>query len=170
MAAIVARPACGWPHPQTPERRSAQRPRACDLVPMSTWAIAEADTAFSREARARRFAALRCIVRTLGRCCRGLHVFDQPASGGRALRREIALDEIAGTLEPNRAAEFDCSWRPSGPARGRWRRIWMAEARGTVLPPISVVAVGGGYAIRDGHHRVSVARARGALTIDALVA
>jgi hypothetical protein len=25
------------------------------------------------------------------------------------------------------------------------------------------------YAIRDGHHRVSVARARGALTIDAIV-
>jgi hypothetical protein len=27
--------------------------------------------------------------------------------------------------------------------------------------------VDGGYAVRDGHHRVSVARARGALTIDA---
>ena len=35
--------------------------------------------------------------------------------------------------------------------------------------PISVVPVGDGYAIRDGHHRVSVARARGALTIDAQV-
>ena len=40
----------------------------------------------------------------------------------------------------------------------------MAEQRGAVLPPISVVAVGDAYAIRDGHHRVSVARARGALT------
>ena len=38
------------------------------------------------------------------------------------------------------------------------------------LPPISVAAVGGAYAIRDGHHRVSVARARGALTIAAVVA
>ena len=45
----------------------------------------------------------------------------------------------------------------------------MAEQRGTLLPPISVVAVGDAYAIRDGHHRVSVARARGALTIDAIV-
>ena len=45
----------------------------------------------------------------------------------------------------------------------------MAEQRGTLLPPISVVAVGDTYAIRDGHHRVSVARARGALTIDAIV-
>ena len=45
----------------------------------------------------------------------------------------------------------------------------MAEQRGTVLPPISVVQTGETYAIRDGHHRVSVARARGALTIDAIV-
>jgi hypothetical protein len=45
----------------------------------------------------------------------------------------------------------------------------MAEQRGTVLPPISVVQVGESYAVRDGHHRVSVARARGALTIDAAV-
>ena len=45
----------------------------------------------------------------------------------------------------------------------------MAEQRGTLLPPISVVRVGDAYAIRDGHHRVSVARARGALTIDAIV-
>ena len=33
----------------------------------------------------------------------------------------------------------------------------------------SVVAVGDSYAIQDGHHRVSVAKARGALTIDATI-
>ena len=38
-----------------------------------------------------------------------------------------------------------------------------------MLPPISVVAVGDGYAVLDGHHRVSVARARGAVAIDATV-
>jgi hypothetical protein len=32
------------------------------------------------------------------------------------------------------------------------------------------VRVGEHYAVRDGHHRVSVARARGAVTIDAIVA
>ena len=37
------------------------------------------------------------------------------------------------------------------------------------LPPISVVPVGDGYAVRDGHHRVSVARARGAVAIDAAI-
>ena len=39
-----------------------------------------------------------------------------------------------------------------------------------MLPPISVATVGDAYAVRDGHHRVSVARARGALTISAVVA
>ena len=37
------------------------------------------------------------------------------------------------------------------------------------MPPISVIQVGESYAVRDGHHRVSVAKARGALSIDATV-
>jgi hypothetical protein len=83
--------------------------------------------------------------------------------------REIPLDAIAGTVEPSRAELFDGEFRPTGGARSRWQRLWLAEHRGAVLPPISVVRVGDAYAVRDGHHRVSVARARGALTIDAAV-
>jgi hypothetical protein len=83
--------------------------------------------------------------------------------------REIPLDEIAGTVEPSRAKLFDSAFRPRTRARSRWERVWLAEHRGTSLPPISVVRVGDAYAVRDGHHRVSVARARGALTIDAAI-
>ena len=83
--------------------------------------------------------------------------------------REIPLQAIRGTLEPSRAAQFDGAFRPRAKARARWQRVWLAEHRGHALPPIAVVPVGDGYAIRDGHHRVSVARARGAETIDALV-
>jgi hypothetical protein len=91
--------------------------------------------------------------------------------GGQAARgiREIPLEEIRGTLEPSRATLFDGCFRPARRARRRWQGVWLAEHRGTPLPPISLVAVGDAYAIRDGHHRVSVARARGAVTIDALV-
>jgi ParB-like chromosome segregation protein Spo0J len=46
----------------------------------------------------------------------------------------------------------------------------MAAERGVTLPPISVVQVGDGYAVRDGHHRVSVAKARGLVSISAVVA
>jgi hypothetical protein len=83
--------------------------------------------------------------------------------------REIPLSQIIGTLEPNRAAHFDPAFRPAATARERWQRVWLAEARGAVLPPISVVPAGEGYAVRDGHHRVSVALSRGAVTIDAVV-
>ena len=84
--------------------------------------------------------------------------------------REIPIDAIAGTLEPSRAAQFDAAFRPVRRAmRTRWERIWIAEERGTQLPPISVVPVGTMYAVRDGHHRVSVARARGAFAIDGVV-
>jgi hypothetical protein len=83
--------------------------------------------------------------------------------------REIPLDAIAGTTEPARTRLFDGCFRPARSARERWQRLWVAEHRGIALPPIEVVAVGDGFAVRDGHHRVSVARARGALTIDAVV-
>ena len=86
------------------------------------------------------------------------------------IEREIPLDAITGTVEPSRALQFDHAFRPAPPARTRWERVWMAEHLGAVLPPISVVQVGCcDYAVRDGHHRVSVTRARGALTIDAVV-
>jgi hypothetical protein len=133
----------------------------------------DAEWAFTRMARSRRRAAL---VRRLRREPPGrdrLPVYDEralPRSGvpGRGIR-EIPLDAISGTLEPSRATLFDRCFRPAEGARRRWQRLWLAEHRGAVLPPISVVAVGDAYAVRDGHHRVSVAKARGALTIDATV-
>jgi hypothetical protein len=134
--------------------------------------IMDSERAFARAARARRRAALR---RRLTRRDGGhLPVFDERAiarAGGRAGRglREIPLAAIRGTIEPSRTRLFDGGFLPAPAARGRWRRIWLAEHAGAPLPPISVIPVPGGYAIRDGHHRVSVARARGALTIDAQV-
>ena len=106
--------------------------------------------------------------------CGRLAVHDETALRRRSAaaglgRREIPLEAISATLEPNRAEHFDRDFRPAGPVRSRWQSVWMAEQRGTLLPPIAVVRVGDAYAIRDGHHRVSVARARGAVTIDAIV-
>jgi hypothetical protein len=141
---------------------------------MSSWSILEAQQAFAAVSRARRRAALRCrlLARRCG--CSGLPVVDErtaPRGGGPAAGvRAIPLAAIGATVEPNRAAQFDSEFRPGAATRERWLRIWLAEARGTVLPPISVLPTGDGYAVRDGHHRVSVAKARGAVTIDAVVA
>jgi len=139
---------------------------------MGTWTRAEAESAFVRARRARRRASLACKLKTLGRCSSRLVVHDRPAAqrGGVAKRREIPLAAITATLEPHRAEHFDGSFRPAPPTRCRWLRIWLAERSGAILPPISVVQVGRTYAVRDGHHRVSVAIARGAVSIDAIVA
>jgi hypothetical protein len=134
----------------------------------------DAERAFTRAARGRRRAALARRLRRApadgGRLC----VYGEPRVSrarvnGRQGVREIPIDAISGTLEPSRAAMFDGCFRPTGRARSRWERVWLAEHQGAVRPPTSVVAVDDGYAVRDGHHRVSVARARGAVSIDATV-
>jgi hypothetical protein len=134
----------------------------------------DAERAFVREARARRRAALMRALRRQPAECGRLPVYDERSLPPRRTAlspgiREIPLDAISGTLEPSRAEMFDTCFRPAGRTRGRWQRVWLAEHRGTVLPPISVVPVGDTFAVRDGHHRVSVAKARGAATIDARI-
>jgi hypothetical protein len=138
---------------------------------MSPWTRLEAERAFSAVSRARRRAALLGRVRRLGRAMGGLPVYDEPVRrrSGRRGVTEIPIDAIAGTTEPNRSAQFDEHLRPTPLTRGRWQRVWLAVQKGATLPPISVVQIGDAYAIRDGHHRASVAKARGALTISAVV-
>jgi len=134
----------------------------------------DAERAFTRSARARRRAALARRLRREPTEVGTLAVYDPAALPPATVEgihgiRAIPLGEIKGTVEPSRARLFDRCFRPASRARGRWQRVWLAEERGAVLPPISVVRVGDAYAVRDGHHRVSVARARGAVSIDASV-
>jgi hypothetical protein len=69
----------------------------------------------------------------------------------------IDLDSIVGTVD--RAREFDRRFRPtSRRVRQRWERIAKAIRRGEAMPPIEVYRIGELHFVRDGHHRVSVAR------------
>ena len=138
---------------------------------LNDWSRLEADRAFTTAYRARQRAAFSARLRRLGRTVCGLPVYDETADRRRGPRGvvEIPLDAIAGTTEPNRAAQFDQHFRPTAQTRRRWLRVAMAFHSGTSLPPITVVQVGERYAIRDGHHRVSVAKALGSLTISAVV-
>src|SRR5690348_5969551 len=80
----------------------------------------------------------------------------------------VPLDMIVGTVD--RAADFDRGFRPTSPRlRSRWERIAAAQRRGESLPPISLYKVGDLYFVRDGHHRVSVAKSLGRQDIDAYV-
>ena len=136
--------------------------------------VIDAERAFTRAARGRRRAALARRLRRAPRdggrlCVYGSSQGLRTVAGGRRGVREIPIEAISATLEPSRAAMFDCCFRPAAGARSRWQRVWLAEQQGAAMPPISVVQVGDRYAVRDGHHRVSVAKARGAVVIDATV-
>ena len=97
------------------------------------------------------------VVRALGR------------TGERRLGQQlISLDSIVGTVD--RSREFDRSFRPTSPrVRERWQRINLAQRKGQSMPPIDVYRIGDLHFVKDGHHRVSVARAFGHRDIAAYV-
>jgi len=80
----------------------------------------------------------------------------------------VPLDAIVGTVDRN--VDFDRGFLPTSPRlRSRWERINAAQRRGETMPPVSLYKVGDLYFVRDGHHRVSVAKAFGRKDIDAYV-
>ena len=95
------------------------------------------------------------------------------AALGRTSERQLGLqvvplDAVVGTVD--RTRDFDRQFRPTtGRVRARWERIAAAMRRGESMPPIDVYRIGDLHFVRDGHHRVSVARALGRRDIDAYV-
>ena len=80
----------------------------------------------------------------------------------------IDLDSIVGTVD--RTREFDRNFRPtSRRVKQRWQRIAEAVRRGEGMPPIDVLRIAEMHFVRDGHHRVSVARQLGLEVIEAYV-
>jgi len=53
--------------------------------------------------------------------------------------------------------------------RQRWQRVDEAHIKDIILPPIQLYEIGGVYFVRDGNHRVSVAKTQGVEFIDAEV-
>ncbi|HEY64863.1 MAG TPA: ParB N-terminal domain-containing protein [Caldilineae bacterium] len=80
----------------------------------------------------------------------------------------IPLDRIVGSV--GRYRDFTRAFLPrSGSSRHRWTRLHAAMDRMEILPPIEVYKVGDIYFVKDGNHRVSVARAHGLKEIEAYV-
>jgi hypothetical protein len=82
--------------------------------------------------------------------------------------QEIELDKIVGSV--GRYRDFTRTFLPkSDRSEERWRRVDAVthDLQGT--PPIEVFKIGDVYFVRDGNHRVSVARTHGASTIEAYV-
>lgn len=82
--------------------------------------------------------------------------------------KQIETSKIIGTV--NRYHDFDRAFLPRQTnTRSRWESINSAYFKDIILPPIDVYKVSDIYFVRDGHHRVSVARERGQAYMDAYV-
>jgi len=81
---------------------------------------------------------------------------------------DIPLDAIVGSV--GRYRDFTRSFLPRHESsRDRWARVEVAMTGMKGVPPIEVYKVGDAYFVRDGHHRVSVARQFGSDQIQAYV-
>jgi hypothetical protein len=80
----------------------------------------------------------------------------------------VDVTHIVGS--EGRYRDFNKGFLPRRDAlRGRWQSIDRAHLQQVNLPPIRLYEIGGVYFVRDGNHRVSVARAQGVMAIDAEV-
>jgi hypothetical protein len=143
-------------------------------VSSSGFSAADAQGDFSRARRARLLADIGRRLRREPDDVGLILPFEEVVDALGVVGREdlglkvVPLDAIVGTVD--RAADFDRGFRPTSPRlRSRWERIAAAQRRGESLPPISLYKVGDLYFVRDGHHRVSVAKSLGRQDIDAYV-
>jgi hypothetical protein len=82
--------------------------------------------------------------------------------------KEIPVENIIGS--EGRYEDFNRNFFPKKPElESRWSAIHKVMEEGGELPAISVFKIDDYYFVRDGNHRVSVAKKRGQLFIDAEV-
>jgi len=124
--------------------------------------------------RARKQAALQHLLAQLTGKSDKLLAYDdvrQQLRGAGTIERgiqEIPLDAIVGSV--GRYDDFTRDFLPKKDnIQERWAQVKAAILNMTGMSPISVYQIGDGYFVRDGNHRVSVARQLGTPTISALV-
>ncbi len=117
-----------------------------------------------RRGLAKLFARTSSPLRSLQEVHEANHLTNRHSLGTKT----VLLTEIQGTL--NKHTDFDRDFRPiQRHSENRWLRVATAMLRGVILPPIELIQVDNRYFVKDGHHRVSVARALGYSHIDAVV-
>jgi hypothetical protein len=124
--------------------------------------------------RARSKARWRQLAARVLRRSNGLLAFDEIRQGLRAQGqhfggfRTVSVDQIVGSV--GRYRDFDRAFLPRHALmRHRWQSIDRAYYEDASLPPVELYQVGETYFVKDGNHRVSVAREQGQQFIDAWV-
>lgn len=82
--------------------------------------------------------------------------------------KQVPIDKIVGSV--GRYNDFDRAFLPTQRhTQSRWIRVDKAHYDDVILPPVELYLIGEIYFVKDGNHRVSVARERGQVDIDAYV-
>ncbi|GHT72913.1 transcriptional regulator [Spirochaetia bacterium] len=82
--------------------------------------------------------------------------------------QQVPIKLIVGS--EGRYRDFNKYFLPNSEhLRIRWERVDEARLKDIILPPIQLYEIGGVYFVRDGNHRVSVAKTQGVEIIDAEV-
>lgn len=82
--------------------------------------------------------------------------------------QHVPLSKIIGS--EGRYADFDRRFLPRrNQTSGRWQSVDVAHYASIPLPPVDLYKIGEVFFVKDGNHRVSVARERGMVEIDAYV-
>ena len=82
--------------------------------------------------------------------------------------QQVPIDRIVGSM--GRYRDFDRAFLPiQQRTRSRWVSIDLAHLAEVPLPPVELYKMGEVYFVKDGNHRVSVARERGQEFIDAYI-
>lgn len=82
--------------------------------------------------------------------------------------KEVPINQIIGS--EGRYADFDRAFLPvQNRTKERWMNIDIAQYNQVNLPAVDLYKMGEVYFVRDGNHRISVARQRGQDFIDAFV-
>lgn len=82
--------------------------------------------------------------------------------------KAVPVELIVGS--EGRYKDFDNHFFPKSiHLRQRWENVDRAHLEDVILPPVNLYELGGLYFVRDGNHRVSVAKAQGVESIDAEV-
>jgi hypothetical protein len=113
------------------------------------------------------------LIRSLGQnmtLCSFRQVYQRQASKARVDLgiQQIPVDCVIGSVSDNHY--FDNQFYPRlSASRERWTRLYTGYLMDNPIPPITVYRIHDMYFVEDGHHRISVARAIGQLTIAAHV-
>lgn len=131
----------------------------------------QVDREFTSARRRARLRGLRAMLRRKPGA-RSLLSFEDERRSKRAYggvlrgRATVELSHIVGSA--GKHDWFDGAFMPlRALSRERWKRIDRAFRLGHELPPVILYKLGDFYFVKDGHHRVSVARFHGAEWIDA---